>query len=90
MPKAVYIQFTNPELYPPLEHGSRILVSNGWTCAFYGRGHAKTGTIVFPSLDGRKVQALPSWSMRLPTKVEYLLYAVWVAMQVAVHRPDVI
>mgnify|MGYP000117880528 CR=1 FL=1 len=90
MPKAVYIQFANPELYPPLEHGSRILVSNGWKCFFYGRRHAMTGKIVFPLLDGRRVEALPNWSMRLPTKVEYLLYAIWVAVKVAVHRPDVI
>lgn len=90
MPKAVYIQFTNPELYPPLEHGSRILVSNGWTCFFYGRRHAMTGTIAFPPLDGRKVEAMLKWSMRLPSKVEYLIYVAWVAFKVTVHRPDVI
>ena len=90
MPKAVYIQFTNPELYPPLEHGSKILVDHGWTCLLYGRRHAMTDTITFPSLDGRTVEALPKWSMRLPTAIEYFLYAVWVACKVAVHRPDVI
>lgn len=90
MPKAVYIQFTNPELYPPLEHGSKMLVEYGWECAFYGRCHAMTGTIVFPELKGRRVYALPKWSMRLPTMVEYLLYAAWVVLNVARQRPDVV
>jgi len=90
MPKAVYIQFTNPELYPPLEHGSKILVEHGWRCTFYGRRHAMTGTIVFPELEGRRVHVLPKWSMRLPTKVEYFLYAAWVVVNVARRRPDVI
>ena len=65
MRKVVYIQFTNPELYPPLEHGSKILVQNGWECHFLGRHSAMTGKIAFATLSGRTVECMPKWSMRL-------------------------
>jgi hypothetical protein len=88
MRKVVYIQFTNPELYPPLEHGSKILVQNGWECHFLGRHSAMTGKIAFATLSGRTVECMPKWSMRLPAKLEFMAYAAWAILKVVRMRPD--
>ena len=34
MKRVVYVQYTNPAAYPPLEHSSRILADAGWQVLF--------------------------------------------------------
>jgi glycosyltransferase involved in cell wall biosynthesis len=36
--KVLYVQYTNPAAYPPLEHSSRILANRGWHVLFLGTG----------------------------------------------------
>jgi len=90
MPTVFYIQFANPEQYPPLEHGSNILVQNGWACRFLGRRSAMTGKITFAGLNGRTVEFMPKWSMRLPAKLEFAVYAIWAVFKVTLMRPDAV
>jgi len=90
MPKVVYIQFANPEQYPPLEHGSKILVENGWKCLFFGRNNEHAGKITFQPLSGRSVMFMPRWTMQLPAKMEFALYAAWVLFKVVEIRPTFI
>ncbi len=40
--KALYLQYTNPAFYPPLEHSARILADAGWQVRFLGV-HSATG-----------------------------------------------
>src|SRR5215469_9701456 len=34
--RVLYIQYTNPGCYPPLQHSSRILADAGWDVSFFG------------------------------------------------------
>lgn len=36
--RILYIQYTNPAGYPPLEHSSRILAQADWEVLFLGTG----------------------------------------------------
>ncbi len=38
MRRILYVQYTNPAGYPPLEHSSRILADRGWEVLFLGSG----------------------------------------------------
>jgi hypothetical protein len=38
--KILYLQYTNPAAYPPLEHNSRILANEGWQVLFLGNTRA--------------------------------------------------
>ena len=38
MRRILYVQYTNPAGYPPLEHSSRILAEHGWEVLFLGSG----------------------------------------------------
>ena len=32
----IYLQYTNPANYPPLEHGGLILLNAGWDVHYFG------------------------------------------------------
>ena len=36
--RILYIQFTDPAVYPPLEHSSRLLADRGWEVLILGTG----------------------------------------------------
>ena len=38
MRRILYVQYTTPAGYPPLEHSSRILADRGWEVQFLGSG----------------------------------------------------
>jgi hypothetical protein len=46
--RILYIQYTNPAGYPPLEHSSRILAKEGWEALFLGTGVSGAGALTFP------------------------------------------
>jgi len=36
--RILYVQFTNPAAYPPLEHSARLFADAGWDVMFLGTG----------------------------------------------------
>ena len=88
MSKILYIQYTNPAGYPPLEHSSRLLADNGWDVQFLGVVTPGTEALVFPEhvrittrlLDG----CVPGWRQ----KVQYLRYCLWVFCCAMRRRPS--
>ena len=90
MPSVVFIQFANPERYPPLEHSSALLLGEGWECVFLGRRDHTTAKITFPEAKGRVVRCLPSWSTVLPVWLEFLVFSIWVVAGALRIRPKII
>jgi len=86
--KVLYLQFTNPAAYPPLEHSSRILANHGWRVLFLGIG-ALGGADTFeflphPAIEVRRLPFVPpGWRQRLL----YLRFLVWVLFWVVRWRP---
>lgn len=84
-PRALYVQYTNPAAYPPLEHSSDILCRAGWDVLFMALG---AGTLRFPPLEGRRVLEMsycpPGWHQKL----HYLRFCLWVAVTALRWRPN--
>lgn len=83
----VYIQYTNPAGYPPLEHSSRILAQEGWSVLFLGAGAQGADTLQLAPHPGVEVRCLPHFGKGMLRKLNYLSYVVWVLAVCLVRRP---
>jgi glycosyltransferase involved in cell wall biosynthesis len=76
--RIVYIQYTNPAAYPPLERSSRLLADDGWDVLVLGLLRPGTEALRFPRharISERYVfNAASGWRLRL----HYLWFVAWV------------
>ena len=86
--RILYLQYTNPAAYPPLQHGSRILANRGWEVLFLGREMDDTGDLRFPSHERITVKRLPSVSSGTWQKLHYLTFVLWAMRWTLRWRPD--
>src|SRR5438477_11852095 len=56
--RILYVQFTNPAAYPPLEHSARVLADAGWDVMFLGTGALGSDRLEFRSHPRIKVKRL--------------------------------
>ncbi len=84
----LYVQYTNPAAYPPLEHSSRILANEGWEVTFLGTAGESTEDLRFPPHPRISVHRMPHQSPGWRQKVHYLRYTLWVLRRVLRDRPD--
>ena len=90
MPRVLYVQYTNPAGYPPLQHSSRILADRGWDVWFLGTGAFGANNLRFPwhpRITVRQMNFCPAgWRQKL----HYLRYCAWVLFCTITWRPQVI
>ena len=88
MPRIIYVQYTNPAGYPPLEHSSRILADAGWQVLFLGTGSLGSAKLVFPPHPAIEVRRLsfrpPGWCQ----KFHYAWFCLWCFGWVLKRRPN--
>jgi glycosyltransferase involved in cell wall biosynthesis len=86
--RILYIQYTNPAGYPPLEHSSRILADAGWQVSFLGTGALGADVLRFPPHSNIRVRYLgfcrPGWRQKL----HYFYFCVWVLGWTLRWRPN--
>jgi glycosyltransferase involved in cell wall biosynthesis len=85
--RILYVQYTNPAGYPPLEHSSRILAECGWDVLFLGTGAAGASDhFEFPPHPRIQVRRLafiaPGWRQKL----HFLWFHLWVLFGILVWR----
>ena len=85
-PRILYVQFTNPAEYGPLEHGARMLVDAGFDVVFLGVA-AVDDPLTF-SADAHfqiVLQRLepPGWRQKL----QYIRFAIWVLRWASRWKP---
>lgn len=89
--RILYVQYTNPGAYPPLEHSSRILADAGWRVRFLGTGaQGAAGELAFPAHPN---VSLRLWRFQPPgwrQKLQYLSFIVWCMAACLTWRPTVI
>jgi glycosyltransferase involved in cell wall biosynthesis len=86
--RIVYIQYTNPAYYPPLEHSSYILAQNGWQILFLGVGSHGQEAVGFSTVAGIDVKLLPIASPGWRQKFHYVYFAMWSAIWILRWRPN--
>jgi glycosyltransferase involved in cell wall biosynthesis len=74
----LYVQYTNPAEYPPLEHSSRILARAGWDVLFVGTGSRVGFTLRFARHERIVIRLLPFCPAGWRQKLHYALFAAWV------------
>jgi glycosyltransferase involved in cell wall biosynthesis len=85
--RILYIQYTNPAGYPPLEHSSRILAGAGWRVLFLGTGALGADVLRFPPHPNVSERYLsfcnPGWRQKL----HYVYFCFWVLVWTLRWRP---
>jgi glycosyltransferase involved in cell wall biosynthesis len=85
--RILYIQYTNPAGYPPLEHSSRILAESGWQAMFLGTGALGAEALHFAPHPNVRVRRLGFCSPGWGQKLHYLYFCAWVAYWTLRWRP---
>lgn len=76
--RILYIQYTNPAAYPPLEHSSLILAKREWDVLFLGLRLDGVENLVIPDHSNILIKLLNSSSPGWQQKLHYLRYCLWV------------
>lgn len=87
MKRMLYIQYTNPAAYPPLEHSSQILAESGWEILFLGVAIAGAEKLTFPRNAHIRVRSLGYPRSGWRQKIHYAAYCMWAIGCFFVWRP---
>ncbi|GAB4534216.1 MAG: hypothetical protein Tsb0014_20250 [Pleurocapsa sp.] len=90
-PKILYIQYTNPAIFPPLEHSSQILAKHNWQVLFLGIGaQGAANELLFSSHPNITVRQMafcpPGWRQKL----HYIQFCLWVLAWCIYWKPKVV
>jgi len=77
MKRVLYVQYTNPAGYPPLQHSSRMLADAGWDVLFLGTGALGARTLEFPAHPRITVRRLRFCPAGWRQKLHYAQFALW-------------
>jgi glycosyltransferase involved in cell wall biosynthesis len=86
--RILYVQYTNPAAYPPLEHNSQILANTGWQVLFLGTDALGASVLRFPQHENIRVLQMPFRSAGWRQKVHYLQFCLWVIGWTLRWRPQ--
>jgi glycosyltransferase involved in cell wall biosynthesis len=87
--KILYVQYTNPAAYPPLEHSSRILAQEGWEILFLGIGALGDANILcFPPHHRIQVRQMPFQAAGWRQKLHYIWFCLWVIVWTIRWQPN--
>lgn len=87
-PLVIYIQYTNPAGYPPLEHSSQILAGLGWDIVFLGAPARGADRLAFPPNTSINLKRLRSFGGGMLQKLHYLVYIAWCILVCLWRRPN--
>jgi glycosyltransferase involved in cell wall biosynthesis len=85
--RILYVQYSNPAGYPPLEHSSRLLADAGWRVLFLGAGAPGTEALRLPAHPRIAVRRLPFCPPGWRQKLHYAWFAAWAAAWALRWRP---
>jgi glycosyltransferase involved in cell wall biosynthesis len=88
--RVLYIQYTNPAGYPPLQHSSRMFARAGWEVLFLGTRSAATNVLVFPSDPAITVRQMHTGSDGLRVRLRFLHFSLWAFAWCCRWRPHVV
>ena len=76
MPRILYLQYTNPAAYPPLQHSSHILAEHGWEVLFLGIPARGARQLRLPPHPRIRYQEIADRGGGRSSAVSYLYYGV--------------
>lgn len=85
--RVLYLQYTNPGHYPPLEHSAHLLAEEGCEILMLGIG-AGDDRLAIRGHERIDVRLMPLESPGWRQKVHYAKFVVWAAAEARTWRPD--
>ena len=86
--RVLYVQYTNPGVYPPLARGARLLAASGANVTMLGTRVRGLDALDAQPAPGVQIRLTPAASDGWRLKAHYARYAAWVAREGATVRPD--
>jgi glycosyltransferase involved in cell wall biosynthesis len=86
--RVLYVQYTDPAAYPPLEHSSNLLAERGWDVVFLGTGTKLDHTYQLPSHPHIRVRAIRLFKEGWKQKLHYVVFFLWTFWWVISWRPN--
>ncbi|BAQ66451.1 glycosyltransferase [Geminocystis sp. NIES-3709] len=86
--RILYIQYTNPAGYPPLEHSSQILAKEGWKILFLGTGASGADALKFPAHPNITIYQIPFCEAGWRQKLHYIRFCFWIFISVLRWQPQ--
>lgn len=87
--KILYIQYTNPAAFPPLEHSSQILANDGWSVLFLGIGAmGGADALRFAQHERVDVRQMAFCKRGLMQKLHYVRFTLWTLAWAIWWRPE--
>jgi glycosyltransferase involved in cell wall biosynthesis len=88
-PRALFVQFTNPAGYPPLEHAIGLLAARGWQVRVRGALHEGTEALALPPHPDVEVRCAPPSPRGARQKLRFARFVASAAAELRRWRPDV-
>ena len=86
--KILYLQYTNPTAYPPLENSSGILADEGWSVRFFGIQSHGSGNFKFAEHENIQVLLMNSARRGLRQKWHFIRYMLQSVHHARTWQPD--
>jgi glycosyltransferase involved in cell wall biosynthesis len=86
--RILYVQYTNPAGYPPLEHSSQIFSSTGWEVLFLGTGAFGADVLVLPIHPNIIFKQIPFSPAGWQQKLHYAWFCLWVVIWTLKWKPQ--
>jgi len=86
-PRILYVQYTNPAGYPPLQHSSQKLVHAGWEVLFLGTDSFGSSVLRLPVENDARVRQMSFCPAGWRQKFHYGLFSLWALAWALWWRP---
>jgi glycosyltransferase involved in cell wall biosynthesis len=86
--RILFIQYTNPAAYPPLEHSSRIMADKDWQALFLGTRSLGADEICFKPHNRVEVRRMPYAQAGWRQKLHYARFLLWTLWWTLRWKPD--
>src|ERR1035437_2756982 len=84
----LYLQYTNPANYPPLEHSGLILSNAGWEVWFFGiQSEGESNKLIFPEPLARRQTLWDEQSSGIRQKLQYFGFTLAALWRTMLKRP---
>lgn len=86
-PRILYLQYTNPAAYPPLQHSAEILAEAGWRVRLIGVARREVSGLAFSDNDDIEIALLPEAPRGWRQRAHYLRFAMLALATMLRWRP---
>ena len=86
--RVLYVQYTNPGVYPPLVRGATLLAESGAQVRMVGTRVRDTGALDVSPSTGIEIRLMREAPDGWRLKAHYARYGAWVAREAAAWKPD--